>query len=333
MRSVQELTDHQMAGQRLMVGFDGNGFNRDLEFLIRDLKVGGVILFSQNITHPDQLRSLCRDIQEYARSLGQPPLFIAIDQEGGTVARLRAPEFQEFPPVTELKNLPNANAFARDMALQLSDVGINMNMTPVMDVAPPGIDSIMQKRIFGTDPAHVAAMGQAIIEQHQNRHIMAVAKHFPGIGRTTTDSHLDLPELDAPMGDLAAFDLIPFSAAIQANVAGIMLSHIRYTAIDPDWPASLSPVIAGDLLRRKLGYTGIVMTDDLDMGAIRKHYAIDTAVRQILESEVDLTLICHKGPDIETAFHEILTQITRHEQLKKKMLTPSSGLWHQKSSS
>ncbi len=318
MRSVQELTDHQMAGQRLMVGFEGSRFNPDLEFLIKELKVGGIILFAQNIETPAQLRRLCHDIQEFAKSVSQPPLFIAIDQEGGTVARLREPAFREFPAITELKTLSAAETFSREMAAQLSDLGINMNMAPVMDAAPENVDSIMKQRIFGSDPHHVAAMGRVLIDQHQNQRIMAVAKHFPGIGRTTLDSHLDLPEFDAAMENLAAFDLIPFQAAIDADAAGIMLSHIRYTAIDPRWPASLSPAIARDLLRNKMGYTGLVMTDDLDMGAIRNHYPLDTAIHQILESDIDLVLICHKGPDIEAAFHEILRRITDESRFKVK---------------
>ena len=318
MRAVQELTDHQMAGQRLMVGFEGTAFNPDLEFLIRELKVGGIILFAQNIEDPAQLRRLCHDMQKCAQSSGQPPLFIAIDQEGGTVARLREPAFREFPPITELNTLSAAETFSRDMADQLSALGINMNMAPVMDVAPDNFESIMKQRVFGSDPGHVAAMGRVVIEQHQNRPIMAVAKHFPGIGRTTLDSHLDLPEFDAPMENLAEYDLIPFQAAIDANVAGIMLSHIRYTAIDPQWPASLSPAIARDLLRNKMGYTGLVMTDDLDMGAVKNYYSVTDAIGQILESDVDLALICHKGPDIRTAFHEIHGRITGDPRIREK---------------
>ncbi len=318
MTPIQQFSTAQAAGQRLMVGFDGTGFNNDLKFLIEEIKAGGIILFSQNIETPAQLTTLCSDIQKCALACGQPPLFIAIDQEGGTVARLKAPHFKEFPGIPALKNESDAIWFARDMAAQLSGLGINMNMAPVMDVAPAGIDSIMEKRIFGKDPHHVADMGRIIIQQHQHRRVMAVAKHFPGIGRTTLDSHLDMPELAVTADDLASFDLIPFYAAMDAEVSGIMLSHIRYTKIDPQWPASLSPAIAGDLLRRKMGYTGLVMTDDLDMGAIQNHYDTDTAIRQILAADVDLTLICHKGPRIENAFHEIEKHITDSEVLNDK---------------
>ena len=315
---IKNFSTEQMAGQRLMVGFNGTEFNSDLEFLIRDLKVGGIILFSQNIENPKQLTTLCKSIQNFAIACSQPPMFIAIDQEGGTVARLRKPHFKEFPGVCELKNKSDATAFARNMAAELSTIGINMNMAPVMDVAPTGFDSIMNKRIFSHDPQQVAKMGRIIIEQYQKQNVMAVAKHFPGIGRTTLDSHLDMPALETTERDLELFDLIPFKAALDAKVSGIMLSHIRYTGIDPEWPASLSPAIVHGLLRKKMGFNGIIMTDDLDMGAIKNHYDIHTVIRQILSANVDLALICHKGPNIEIAFKEIKRTISEDKALQKK---------------
>lgn len=306
------------AGQRLMVGFEGKAFNRDVEMLIRDFHVGGIILFSQNIETPDQVASLCRSAQDCARSCNLPPLFIAIDQEGGTVARLRAPHFREFPGAPALKTESEARQFGQDMADTLGGLGINMNFAPVLDVAPENFPSIMAKRVFGSDPARVARMGQAVINAHQQKGILAVAKHFPGIGRTTLDSHLDLPELATDEEELAAFDLIPFQGASDAGVSGIMLSHIRYTGIDPLWPASLSQIIAKDLLRHRMGYKGLVMTDDLDMGAVKNHYDIPTIIRRILTADVDLALICHKGPNIAAAFDEIQRNLTDDAGLKKQ---------------
>jgi len=155
-----------------------------------------------------------------------------------------------------------------------------------------------------------------MIEHLQTENIMAVAKHFPGIGRTVLDSHFELPDLDIDLDALAAFDLLPFQTAIDRHVAGIMLSHIRYLKIDPDWPASLSTVIAEDLLRHRMGYDGVVMTDDLDMGAVQKHYDINTAIRRILLADIDMALICHAGPNIENAFKEILDVQGRSSSMK-----------------
>ena len=196
-------------------------------------------------------------------------------------------------------------------------MGINMNMAPVLDIAPVGVNSIMASRTFGSDPQWVSTMAMTVIDQLQRHGIMAVAKHFPGIGRTVLDSHLALPDLEVDAKMLADFDLIPFNAAIEGNVAGIMLSHIRYTGIDPVWPASLSPAITADLLRRKMGFNGVVMTDDLDMGAIKPSHDIDTAIGQILSADVDIALICHKGPDIEAAFKKIHQSLADDANLRQ----------------
>jgi len=302
---MESFTPEQIAGQRLMVGFDGLSLSDDVRYLIDTLKVGGLILFKRNVSSPEQIASLCADAQAHARACGQPPLLIAIDQEGGQVARL-GPPFTQFPGNPSMEGVPDADAFAETCARELSRVGINMNMAPVLDVAPGAGESIMTGRVFRGGPERVSEMGVRVIEGLQQKGVMAVAKHFPGIGRTTLDSHLDLPTLDADKADLDATDLVPFRAAVSSGVAGFMLSHIRYSAIDPEWPASLSPKIVRDWLREELGYDGVVMTDDLDMGAVNKHFDIQTAVRQVMAADVDIALICHRSPGMEAAFEEMM---------------------------
>ncbi len=300
------LSDRQKAGQRLMVGLNATEFDADMAYLIDTLLVGGIILFSRNIESPDQIRHLCQKAQAHAAACGQPPLFIAIDQEGGLVARLRPP-FTRFPGNPAMTGTQDAIDFAKTTAAELVGIGVSMNMAPVLDVAPEGIESIMAPRSFGNDPAWVAQMGTTVIDNLQQGGILAVAKHFPAIGRTTTDSHLDLPLLSAvSQTDLEGSDLIPFAAAIAHEVAGIMLSHIQYPEIDSRWPASLSPVIAGTLLRKQMGYDNLVITDDLDMGAVAKHYDIDTVISQIVASDIDIALICHRSPKMEQAIQALL---------------------------
>ena len=301
----ETLSVAQLAGQRLMVGFEGKQFNQDLKFLIRDLKVGGIILFSQNTETPAQVKKLCEAVQEYARLNEQPPLIIAIDQEGGQVARLKEP-FSQFPGNPAMKDVKDAILFAETTAAEFTRAGINMNLAPVMDVAPREIASIMAERAFGHDPKWVSKLGLTIISHLQRHHIMAVAKHFPGIGRTVADSHVDLPSCEHDLAELKSCDLIPFADSIAQEVAGIMLSHVIYQKIDPQWPASLSTQIAQNLLRERMRFSGISMTDDLDMGAIKKHYDIKTAIRQILQAGIDLALVCHKGPNIAIAYQQIV---------------------------
>lgn len=310
--NIRKFSHEQLAGQRLMIGFDGMRFNEDLKYFIQTLKVGGIILFARNIEGPVQLRKLCHDAQACAADCGQPPLIIAIDQEGGVVARLKAP-FTEFPGNPTMTGEDDAREFARVTALELNSVGINMDMAPVMDIAFEGIESIMASRAFGSDPAWVSRLGRVVIEGLQRGRIMAVAKHFPGIGRTVLDSHLDLPVLPAAPNLLETSDLIPFQAAIDCRVSGIMLSHILYPEIDPTWPASLSPRIARDMLRGKMGYEGAVMTDDMDMGAIKGRFEIPAIVRQVVAADIDLMLICHPGPDIRSAHEELVLALRGSE--------------------
>ncbi len=302
-------TIERIAGQRIMAGFHGTDLNHDLRFLIDTIGVGGIILFSRNITGRQQLKTLCRSAAEYARSCDLPPLLIAIDQEGGTVARLKGPDFTEFKGAPFIRDGQDADAFAHITAKELCAAGINMNMAPVMDVAPPGFDSIMSKRVFGGDPRRVGKIGCTVIRGLQDRGIMAVAKHFPGIGRTTLDSHMQRPDLDASMDSLEAFDLIPFHDAVAVGVSGIMLSHVRYTGIDPVWPASLSPAIAESLLRNKMSYKGVVLTDDLEMGAICNHYDTETIMRQVMDAGIDIALICKTKEVIMDAFDAMCRQI------------------------
>ena len=289
------ISQKLMAGQRLMLGFDGIELNEDLKYIIDDIKACGIILFTRNIESPEQVTCLCRACQDYAKSRGVPPLFISVDQEGGAVARLKEP-FTVFKGNPFIESVEDARKFASITADELKQVGINMDFAPVLDIAPEGVDSIMKDRVFKGDAKKVSTLGAELIFTLQNKGIMAVAKHFPGIGRTVKDSHFHLPVLDIDLESLWQSDMVPFVDAKNQDVAGIMLSHISYPQLDYQWQASLSPFIVNDLLRNQIGYDGLVMTDDLDMKAIEDN--METCIRQILKSGIDIALICHKGPNI-----------------------------------
>ncbi|MFO7751615.1 MAG: beta-N-acetylhexosaminidase [Desulfobacteraceae bacterium] len=287
------------AGQKIMAGFDGTHFNSDIEYLIREIHVGGLILFSRNIESPEKLKSLCGKIMECSRKNGLPPVFISTDQEGGPVARLKHP-FTVFPGNPAIKTAAQADHYAHTVSRELKSVGINMNLAPVLDVVGDNTDSVMKDRAFEKDSATVARLGTRVITGMQQNGVMAVAKHFPGIGRSSVDSHFSLPVVDADRQSLFAEDLPPFQEAVKADVAGIMPGHILYPGLDPEWQASLSEVIIRDILREKLQYNGLVITDDLDMKAITRD--IETCAERIIRSETDIALICRQGPDIEKMF-------------------------------
>jgi beta-N-acetylhexosaminidase len=286
----------QIAGQKIMAGFDGTQFNPDIEYLIKELCVGGLILFRRNVESPDQLTELCRKIKDSARENSLPPVFISIDQEGGPVARLKEP-FTVFPGNPFIKTEEQADLYARTVSTELKSIGVNMNLAPVLDVVGDIKDSAMKERAFEKDTATVSRLGKRVITGMQQNGIMAVGKHFPGIGRSPVDSHSDLPVVDADRQSIFSRDLPPFREAVKAGAAGIMPGHILYPQLDPHWQASLSEVIIKELLRENLGYNGLVITDDLDMKAVT--HDIHTCAERILRSDTDIALICHPGPDIE----------------------------------
>ena len=308
-QQIETLTDVQLAGQRLMVGFDGKTVDKQLAAMITRLRVGGVALFKRNVATPDQLSALCRDIQSLSRQTGNPPLLIAVDQEVGPVARL-GPPFTVFPgnrAIGESQSPDAAEEFGLITAIELKDVGINMNFAPVLDTVPFEDDGfVMTDRVFGHSPRLTTDLGIRVIETMQSNGVAATAKHFPGIGRTTIDSHADLPSLDTDQETLRTADLLPFHAAIQHDVAAMMLSHVIYTDIDPAWPASLSARVANTLLRQVMGFRGVSITDDLDMGAIAKHYDVPTVVKQICEAGIDIALICRSRQKIEAAHGQFM---------------------------
>ena len=314
---LHSWSDEKLAGQRLMVGFEATSLDRSVKRLITESHVGGLILFRRNVEDPGQLSELCRNAQACARNHGQPPLFIAIDQEGGQVARLGRP-FTRFPGNPSIADEKDAGRFAEITAVELSSVGINMNLAPVLDVAPEGFGSIMAGRAFGPNPQRVADLGATVIRKLQDRNIMAVAKHFPGIGRTTLDSHLDLPIFDVDAASLDDFDLVPFRAAIREGVAGVMLSHVLYRRLDPIWPGSLSKRIARDMLRKQLGYNGVVMTDDLEMGAISGHYGLRDSVRQVLRADIDVALFCRSAEKVARAHAWMTKKISESDEMRSR---------------
>ncbi|MDL2286808.1 beta-N-acetylhexosaminidase [Desulfococcaceae bacterium OttesenSCG-928-F15] len=303
MNTVENFSADELAGQRMMIGFEGTSCDSKIRERLKKNRPAGIIFFRNNIENPRQLGELLAEIREEARTAGLPGLIFAIDQEGGPVARLRAPHFREFPGIAELENETQATEHAAAMAEELKTLGIHMNMAPVLDICHDFEHSIMRSRAFPGDAFHVSQMGVAMISEYETRDIASVAKHFPGIGHTLLDSHHELPHFDKDYETLEKRELVPFRAAIQAGVPGIMLSHILYEKLDKNWPASLSTVIARDLLRKRLGFQGVSMTDDLDMKAIGESMAV--AMERIVDAEIDLALICHESPAIDEAFFHL----------------------------
>ena len=289
----QAVTDRPSSwGQLLMVGIPGPRMEGVARELVRDLRVGGVILFARNIESPEQVWELTRDLQREALAATGRPLLLAVDQEGGRVQRLKAP-FTLIPAARDLgaTSTPDeVERLARQVARELALVGLNVNLAPVLDVArSPACPQ--WDRAYSSTPETAANYAVAAIRGYMSGGIIPVAKHFPGLGDTLVDSHEILPL--AQSGDpQREVDLLPFRQAVAAGVPMVMTAHLAV----PEWearPATLSPVALQEWLRRRLGFDGVIITDDLEMGAIATKLPAPQGAQEALAAGADLLLICN----------------------------------------
>lgn len=283
-----------LAGQMLMVGFDGCEFSSEHLELLKEVKPSGIILFGRNMVDSVQVRNLISDFKRSALSLGLPPLIVAVDYEGGVVFRI-GKDVTPLPSAMAIGatgNAKYAEIIADVAGKELRWMGFNMNLAPVADVNSNPMNPIIGVRSFGDDPKLVASFVKSYISSLQSHMVMAVAKHFPGHGATEVDSHLDLPVVNEDVDILLRRELIPFKAAINSNVAAIMTAHVSFPKIDPSGlPATLSKAIINGLLREMLGYDGLVVSDALEMKAISDRFDVEEVVKCSVNAGVDLLLI------------------------------------------
>ncbi len=264
-----------LVGQSIMLAFAGMHATPDVLDLLDDTRAGGVILFRRNIGTPAQLHALISTLQAHAAAIGLPPLFVAIDQEGGNVGRLPAP-FTTVPSQmaqAATGDPQSAAACAVITAQQLRAFGVNTNFAPVLDVNNNARNPVIGVRAFGSDPDLVAQYSRAALQGYEEQGVIATVKHFPGHGDTTVDSHLGLPIVRYDRARLDRIELAPFRDAITAGVPAIMTAHIVFEALDA-MPATLSRPILTDLLRHELGFDGVIFTDALEMRALRDRYTL-----------------------------------------------------------
>jgi len=314
-------TSRGQIGQLFMVGFDGTAVSSDLAAFIKEYKPGGLILFSRNLESVEQIVELTNALQ---RCSPHSPLLIAIDQEGGRVSRLPK-EFTIFPPCNVLGQCNSSElacAAATTTAKELTAVGINMNISPVLDVNSNPANPVIGDRAFGSTPAPVCVLGEATVRGLQDNGVVACGKHFPGHGDTNTDSHKELPVVSATRERLEQVEFPPFRHAAAHGVATMMTAHVLYHALDDHWPATLSPAIIGKLLREELCYDGVVLTDDLEMHAIIDHYGIEEATVQAIVAGCDMPLIC-KDRDREVAAIEAVGKAVADGTISMKRLEQS----------
>ena len=280
-------------GQLLFVGFPGTDIPPDLAERIREGRVGGVVLFSRNVGSPDEVRTLVRNLHDLAPA--DAPLTVALDQEGGRVQRLRAP-WTEWPPMRALGDrTPSDTArFAAALASELRSCGFDLDFAPVVDVDSNPDNPVIGDRSFARDPETVGQHARAFITALQAGGVAACAKHFPGHGDTSVDSHIDLPRLDLDLARLRQVEMPPFRASIEAGVVSVMTAHVLFPQLDETRPATLSREVMA-LLREELDYDGLVFSDDIEMQAIAGRFSVEESSLGALEAGVDSILVCSRA--------------------------------------
>ena len=298
----------EMAGQMVLGGFAGvKAPPPRLVTLLEERALGGVVLFGRNVSDPASARALTDAIRGCCDPL-LPPM-VAVDQEGGKVQRFKAAPFTRLPPVRSLglSGDPGlAYKWGKVLATELRQVGVNFNLAPVMDVDTNPDNPIIGDRALGATAEGVATLGMAMALGMQQEGMGACAKHFPGHGDAHVDSHEDLPVLKLASRRLNSVELRPFKRAAKGEVASIMAGHLRVPKLDPELPATLSKKMIDGIIRQTWKYDGLVVTDDMEMGAIAKHFDFEKAVTLGVEAGVDLFLVCSDLDKVEAAVHRLV---------------------------
>ena len=317
---VANMSDADKVGQLMMIGIHGKSLNDDAKFMLNEYRVGGIILFDRNMESKDQVKTLITDINKAGKSAGLTPLFLGIDQEGGAVARMDD-KLIKVPPAEEVGKEPveQAAALAKEVGTELKDLGFNINFAPVADLG------LTYGRSYSTNPDEVVRYASAVGKSYDEAGLWYSYKHFPGIGKTNVDLHADTSIVPVSKETLLSEDTKVFVDLIKKskpNTYTIMVSHAMYPQIDPDHPSSLSKAIITDWLRKDMGYNGVVVTDDMDMGALAKHYTFgDMAVQSILAGS-DILLVCHEYEHMQEAYNGLMKAV-KDGRISKERLDES----------
>ncbi len=297
-------------GQLILGGFEAETLSARYRRALQLGERAGAILFKRNLLDPGQIFALTQDIRRTSAHRG----LIAIDQEGGRVARL-GPPFPKLPPMNvlgALKDTDLTHRLGRAVGRALRSLGFNLNFAPVLDVHTHSDNPIIGDRAFGSDPATVALHGGAFAEGLQSAGVAACGKHFPGHGDTRQDSHLERPVVQQERPRLEAVELMPFREVAKSSLASIMTAHIMVPALDPSDIATLSARILGHLLRKEMGFTGVVVADDLEMRSVTSVRSIPDAAVAAIQAGCDLLLIC-RDEDAQTAAHAELVRTAERD--------------------
>lgn len=320
---TQEILE--AAGQLLLVGFRGvEAPPESIQNALKAGEIGGVILFSRNISQGnDSLRTLAalNEALDGCRPPCGTPVFVGVDQEGGRVQRVRKGATR-IPPMLEVGKHSDPELAAQVgevIASELSALGFNVNFAPVLDVLTNPENVVIGDRAFGGEVSVVAEMAGALTRGHHRAGVLPCGKHFPGHGDTFADSHYELPVVAHAPGTLEERELLPFAQAIQAGMPMLMTAHLLIPSLDEVHPITLSSQGIGRLLREKLEFDGVVITDDLEMKAVADRYEVEEMVELGLMAGVDIFLICHTEEKWRRAFAHLVKMAAESPEARRRV--------------
>lgn len=310
---VQKMSDKEKAGQLIHFTLPGKKLTADVRKKIQDFKPGGIILFGNNLGSAREIKNLTTGLQNTMKQTKGLPLLISTDQEGGKVIRVRDGVTQ-FPGAMAIGQTQNPNyAYLAGFitSYQLKELGINLLLAPSLDINNNPLNPVIHVRSFGADTKTVVRMGCAYERGARLGGAVPVIKHFPGHGDTNVDSHKGLPQINKNQQQLLDMELIPFQTSIQQGAMAVMSAHIVYPQIDKKFPATLSDKVLGKILRKKLGFQGMVMTDAMEMDAISKNYMKYNTAELTIKAGVDVILLVSWSKNPEKYRKLVLTAIQK----------------------
>jgi beta-N-acetylhexosaminidase len=316
---VKSLTLEEKIGQLAIIGFDGTEMNDNIKELIQNYHVGGVIFFKENITSRSQTLSLVEAMNNYNGNA--VPLFLAVDEEGGRVSRIPS-EYLKLPSsgyIGKKNNEVLSNKVGEALGDEVGSLGLNLDFAPVLDINSNPKNPIIGDRAFGNNADLVSRLGLSTMKGIQSKGIISAVKHFPGHGDTSVDSHKGLPLVNNDLTRLRSFELIPFKKAIDNGADMVMVAHILLPKLDSQYPASLSKNVITDLLRKELGFNGVIITDDMTMGAITLNYDINKAAVTSLKAGSDIVLVCHDFNKEKTVLDSIRNAVNNKELTQEEI--------------
>lgn len=315
---------HQI-GQQLIIGLQDTTLSAaESEFIVKN-NIGGVILFRRNVESPKQVRDLSMQLQSLRSKMSdKAPLFISIDMEGGRVHRMKPP-FTQWPALSNIGKIDSTSVafrFAQAMGDELRAVGVNLDFAPCIDIFTNPANTVIGDRALGTTAEAVSRLGSALVRGYIKSDLIPCAKHFPGHGNTLLDSHEALPVEEKTLEELDQVELEPFKKIFRARLEMLMAAHIKFPKIDPEWPASLSEIFLKKILRERLRYRNLIITDDLDMKALTLNYDKATIATRAIQAGANILLYCNE-PDSPQIAIDAIEKAATDNKLDAKSIAES----------